>query len=275
DLRAFLVTSVPKSAGTVKCCVRRQRSSLQKLGQGGETYSLYLEGDDGDRFMLSACKRTSGLLHKTSAFAITMRPGEFAREQGGFLGELRATSRSADEFQLFDDGYSHEEIEKGNLKLPSSPGAYVNPRVRQEIGAVAYAPAEADLGTPASDGPRQMQVVLAQPGDGRGATTARRTSGATPLLDKMRAGVLTSTEVMLTNRVPRWNARLQAYVLNFNGRVTQASVKNFQLVESDDTAEKIRLQFGRTSKDSFTMDFTYPLSPLQAFAITLTSFESK
>jgi Tub family len=80
---------------------------------------------------------------------------------------------------------------------------------------------------------------------------------------------------VLTNRVPRWNAKLQAFVLNFNGRVTQASVKNFQLVEAGDEAEKIRLQFGRVSKDSFTMDFAYPLSPLQAFAVTLTSFESK
>lgn len=35
---------------------------------------------------------------------------------------------------------------------------------------------------------------------------------------------------MLKNKTPIWNEETQSYVLNFHGRVTQASVKNFQLV---------------------------------------------
>ena len=65
-----------------------------------------------------------------------------------------------------------------------------------------------------------------------------------------------------------------AFVLNFGGRVTQASVKNFQLVSADDH-DTILLQFGRCGKDIFTMDFAWPLCPLQAFAITLSSFDFK
>lgn len=65
-----------------------------------------------------------------------------------------------------------------------------------------------------------------------------------------------------------------AYVLNFSGRVTQASVKNFQLVSPDDH-DTVVLQFGRTAKDTFTMDYQWPLSPLQAFAICLSSFDYK
>lgn len=34
----------------------------------------------------------------------------------------------------------------------------------------------------------------------------------------------------LINKPPKWNEELGAYCLNFNGRVTVASVKNFQLV---------------------------------------------
>lgn len=45
-----------------------------------------------------------------------------------------------------------------------------------------------------------------------------------------------------------------AYVLNFYGRVTMASVKNFQLVSTEDF-DRIILQFGRVAKDEFTMDF--------------------
>lgn len=36
--------------------------------------------------------------------------------------------------------------------------------------------------------------------------------------------------VELHNKTPVWNDDTQSYVLNFHGRVTQASVKNFQLV---------------------------------------------
>ena len=53
-----------------------------------------------------------------------------------------------------------------------------------------------------------------------------------------------------------------AYVLNFNGRVTMASVKNFQLVDPEDQ-ENVLLQFGRVGKDVFNMDYQWPLSPLQ------------
>lgn len=34
----------------------------------------------------------------------------------------------------------------------------------------------------------------------------------------------------LNNKMPAWNASIKAYVLNFNGRVTMPSVKNFQLM---------------------------------------------
>lgn len=36
--------------------------------------------------------------------------------------------------------------------------------------------------------------------------------------------------LVLHNRQPKWNEQLQAFCLNFGGRVTEASVKNFQLV---------------------------------------------
>lgn len=36
---------------------------------------------------------------------------------------------------------------------------------------------------------------------------------------------------VLKNRPPQWNTQLNCYVLNFKGRVTMASVKNFQLVK--------------------------------------------
>lgn len=101
----------------------------------------------------------------------------------------------------------------------------------------------------------------------------------------------------LHNKTPVWNDDTQSYVLNFHGRVTQASVKNFQLVHNDDgnlrhlkqleynnirfylivytTVDYIVMQFGRVAEDVFTMDYRYPMCAVQAFSIALSSFDGK
>lgn len=89
--------------------------------------------------------------------------------------------------------------------------------------------------------------------------------------------------LVLKNKAPRWHEQLQCWCLNFKGRVTVASVKNFQLVAAVDPShnvspaeqEKVILQFGKIGKDIFTMDYRYPLSAFQAFALCLSSFDTK
>ena len=98
--------------------------------------------------------------------------------------------------------------------------------------------------------------------------------------------------LVLKNKAPRWHEQLQCWCLNFKGRVTVASVKNFQLIAATQPPaagappppssqpaqsdhDKIILQFGKVGKDIFTMDYRYPLSAFQAFAICLTSFDTK
>lgn len=89
--------------------------------------------------------------------------------------------------------------------------------------------------------------------------------------------------LVLKNKAPRWHEQLQCWCLNFKGRVTVASVKNFQLVAAVEPhhnipvaeQEKVILQFGKIGKDIFTMDYRYPLSAFQAFAICLSSFDTK
>lgn len=80
--------------------------------------------------------------------------------------------------------------------------------------------------------------------------------------------------VVLHNKTPVWNDETQSYVLNFHGRVTQASVKNFQVVH-DSEPDYVVMQFGRIAEDVFTMDYRYPMCALQAFGIALSSFDSK
>ena len=44
----------------------------------------------------------------------------------------------------------------------------------------------------------------------------------------------TESIIELQNKTPVWNDDTQSYVLNFHGRVTQASVKNFQIIHGND-----------------------------------------
>jgi hypothetical protein len=79
----------------------------------------------------------------------------------------------------------------------------------------------------------------------------------------------------LQNRPPWWNIELGSFVLNFGGRVSVASVKNFQLCDRNDQ-DRIMLQFGRIQgRHSFTMDFQHPLTAVQAFSIAISSLQSK
>ena len=52
---------------------------------------------------------------------------------------------------------------------------------------------------------------------------------------------------------------MQAFVLNFNGRVDKASVKNFQLIDEYDD-NRIYMQFGRVGSNEFNMDVAFPMS---------------
>jgi hypothetical protein len=80
--------------------------------------------------------------------------------------------------------------------------------------------------------------------------------------------------MVFQNRPPWWNVELGAFVLNFGGRVSVASVKNFQLCERRD--QDHIMQFGRIQgRHNFTMDFQHPLTPAQAFAIAISSLQSK
>uniref|UniRef100_A0A0A9EZN7 Tubby C-terminal domain-containing protein n=1 Tax=Arundo donax TaxID=35708 RepID=A0A0A9EZN7_ARUDO len=87
--------------------------------------------------------------------------------------------------------------------------------------------------------------------------------------------------MVLKNKSPRWHEQLQCWCLNFHGRVMVASVKNFQLVASDESDptnqehDDVILQFGKIGKDLFTMNYRYPISAFQAFAICLSSFDTK
>jgi hypothetical protein len=138
-----------------------------------------------------------------------------------------------------------------------------------------------------------LKCPQAPPAPAAGITSSstsspRAPAPAAPLLDRLKAHAAAVADagagpapqphaglLMLRNRTPRWNESIRAFCLNFGGRVTVASVKNFQLSPDDEPGSPVVLQFGKSGDETFTCDFRWPLTPLQAFAICLSSFDSK
>jgi len=87
-----------------------------------------------------------------------------------------------------------------------------------------------------------------------------------------------------SNRTPYWLPAINAFSLDFGGRVTLPSNKNFQLVVNENEQASqgetdVSLQFGKVGEteegEVFTMDVAFPLSPLQAFGVCLSSCDHK
>lgn len=84
------------------------------------------------------------------------------------------------------------------------------------------------------------------------------------------------------NKEPYWLETIHAYSLDFGGRVTLPSNKNFQLELHNRVSDEIGLQFGKVAAGTdvettsvYTLDFTFPLSPLQAFGFAICSCDRK
>jgi len=251
DLRAFLMRPGPVGA-MVQCYIQRKKSGMARLFP---TYEIYLK--EGDKFLLAARKRKK---NKSSNYLISLDKDDLNRQSGNFFGKLRSNFIGT-EFTLYDKGLNPEKSDGTQNDLV---------QVRQELACVLYK--QNVLG---SRGPRKMKVMVPNV-DARGERTVLRpqTSEET-MLERYKAAMNDKDVQILKNKPPKWNEQVGAYVLNFNGRVTRASVKNFQLYNPAKDPEAVIMQFGRVGKDAFTMDYQAPLCALQAFGIALSSFDYK
>ncbi|XP_037887251.1 protein king tubby [Glossina fuscipes] len=230
-----------------KCRITRDRKGMDR----GlfPIYYLHLERDYGKKiFLLGGRKRKKS---KTSNYIISCDPTDLSRSAEGFCGKLRSNVFGTS-FTVYDNG---------------SKDGTENPR--SDLAVIIY-----DTNILGFKGPRNMTVIL--PGmteDDQRVKISSSDPKQQGIMDLWKSKNMDNI-VELHNKTPVWNDETQSYVLNFHGRVTQASVKNFQLVHDSDP-EYIVMQFGRTSEDLFTMDYRYPLCALQAFAIALSSFDGK
>ncbi|KAK1338493.1 hypothetical protein QTO34_001610 [Cnephaeus nilssonii] len=247
-----------------------------KRGMDRGLYPSYFLHLDSEKkvFLLAGRKRKRS---KTANYLMSSDPTNLSRGGENFVGKLRS-NLLGNRFTVFDNGRNPHR---------GGGGAEVG-SLRQELAAVIY-----ETNVLGFRGPRRMTVII--PGmnsDNERVPIGpemtfycnRRLPGYLPkrncalpasdgLLVRWQNKTLESL-IELHNKPPFWNEATGSYTLNFQGRVTQASVKNFQIVHADDP-DYIVLQFGRVAEDAFTLDYRYPLCALQAFAIALSSFDGK
>ncbi|XP_066228660.1 tubby-related protein 2 [Saccopteryx leptura] len=252
DMEAYVLRPV-EPGYTVQCCIGRDKRGADK----GlfPFYYLYQESAYGRKhFLLTGRKRKRSM---TSNYLISLDPTDLSRDGVNFVGKVRSNVLGT-KFTIFNNGVNP----KKKYYIPETP------RIREELGIVCY-----ETNVWGFRRPRKMTVIIPGVDAQNRRISIQPQNERESLLSRLQTGA-TQELILLQNKPPLWNQETCAYTLNFHGRVTQASVKNFQIVYPDDLDSMV-LQFGRVAPDIFTMDFCFPLCPLQAFAICLSSFDGK
>ncbi|OMO79956.1 hypothetical protein CCACVL1_13275 [Corchorus capsularis] len=300
--------------GTIQCFIKRDKSKL--------TYHLFLCLSpallvENGKFLLSA-KRTRRTT--STEYIISMNADNISRSSSNYIGKLRSNFLGT-KFIIYDTqpAYTSAHVPPPGRTSRRFYSKKVSPKV--PTGSYNIAQISYELNVLGTRGPRRMHCIMhsipASALDAGGSVPGQPELLRHPLEDSFRSisfsksldhsvefsssrfsEIGTSHEddedgkmrpLILKNKPPRWHEQLQCWCLNFRGRVTVASVKNFQLIAATQPAagaptpsqpappdiDKIILQFGKVGKDMFTMDYRYPLSAFQAFAICLSSFDTK
>ncbi|KAJ3132263.1 hypothetical protein HDU90_007455 [Geranomyces variabilis] len=257
ELDSFVLKPIPMGQKLL-CRIVRRKDGVEKLYP---RYELYIEDPDNSHvFLLSARKKKKS---SSSYYVITTTRFTGRDDSDVMVAKVRSNFVGT-AFTIY--GGRNEDVTPGTPQ--SSPRLGRNKRMREELGMVLYDPNLLGF-----KGPRKMTVVLPSMARDGKRVPLNPIDDRDTLSGRLRNG--NDREILkLHNKAPQWNDETQSFVLNFNGRVTLASVKNFQIVHDDDL-DYIILQFGRVSDDTFTVDFQYPMSCVQAFAIALTSFDAK
>uniref|UniRef100_A0A8C7ZFF0 TUB like protein 1b n=1 Tax=Oryzias sinensis TaxID=183150 RepID=A0A8C7ZFF0_9TELE len=248
NLEDFVMDPAPQGV-TVKCRVTRDQRGVDK-----SLYPIYYLHLDNDKktFLLAGRKRKKST---TSNYLISIDATDLSRGGENFVGKLRSNLMGT-KFTVFDNALNPERA------LPDMSNA------RQELAGIIY-----ETNVLGMKGPRRMTVIIPGMNKDSERVPLRPRNECDGLLIRYQNRRMDNL-IELHNKTPVWNEETASHVLNFNGRVTQASVKNFQIVHNKDL-DYIVMQFGRIADDIFTLDYNYPMCAVQAFAIALSSFDGK
>jgi len=208
DLKNFINEPVRKG-GTMRCTITREKKGLEKSWY--PEYYLHWEKEADQRFFLLAARRRKKCV--TGSYLISVDPIKMSKDCKSFVGKVRANAVGTF-FTVYDNGCNPKKAEN------------LGDGLRQELAAIIY-----EKNVFGWNGPRKMTILI--PGmHGEGASQRREIrpiSEKDSMIERFKAGK-NEEMIVLHNKPPMWSEETQSFVLNFRGRVTQASVKNFQII---------------------------------------------
>ncbi|KAK6132599.1 hypothetical protein DH2020_033701 [Rehmannia glutinosa] len=253
----------------LQCLIKRDKKNA--------TFYLYLALTpsfmDKGKFLLAARKYRNGA---RTEYIISLDADDLSPGSKAYVGKLRSDFLGTN-FMIYDSQPPHSGAKPSSSRSGRRVASkQISPQVPSsnfEVGQVSY-----KFNLLKSRGPRRMVCSLSCPFSDEQSADRYQHDLKMKKPESSAPGC-----TILKNKAPRWHEHLECWCLNFHGRVTVASVKNFQLVATVDQSqpggkgdeETVLLQFGKVGDDTFTMDYRQPLSAFQAFAICLTSFGTK
>lgn len=229
----------------VQCLIVREKASSFGLfgstsNKGGSIYKLIREDD---KKILVIAKKMN--LNRTSNYHMfDMTRGmagnimNLTKKSGNYLGKLRATNLGRTEYNL---------MTKDSSKLSCASITFERNGLMNQFKEGSQ--------------PRRLNVVV-----------PRLDVNMVPLPadpKNMTSEASVATTFKFHSKDPVFEKG--NYRLNFKGRVSVPSVKNFQLVSPDDI-DYIICQFGKIGEDRFHLDYRAPLNAFQAFGLALAQF---
>jgi tubby-related protein 1 len=238
----------------VQCTVRRDRTSMQ--GKLYPTYELILE--EPRQTIIIARKMNMNLTSNYHLFDMTrgMAGKTLSKKAGNYLGKLRARNSERTEYVLLNCGSDKEELAGIIFDRLS-----VFDQVKE------------------GNQPRKLKVLLPPVNDSllcipnqslQGGMHNAGNSLCDVLVDALEKVIHVPLDhTFCTTKDPVYENG--NYRLNFNGRVSLPSVKNFQIV-SPNAIDNVLCQFGKVEEDVFHLDYKFPFNAVQAMSLALCQF---
>ena len=246
---SFVLLAHPRGLRTnhVQCTVRRDRSSMQ--GKLYPTYELILE--DPRQTVIIARKMNLNVTSNYHLFDMTrgMAGKKLSKKAGNYLGKLRARNSDRTEYVLLNQSSDREELAGIIFDRMT-----MYEQVRE------------------GNQPRKLKAMLPRVNDTLLCEPYK--TGATSLVDQLvtaqsKPNAVDKDHYYFVTKDPVFENG--NYRLNFNGRVSLPSVKNFQMV-SPDNIDDVICQFGKVDEDVFHLDYKYPFNAVQAMSLALCQF---
>lgn len=239
-LKTFLTTPTPKDVGQVQCFVVKTKYRPE--------FRLYMEQDE--RFLLAARRKIN------NEFVITMHQGKLtgAAAEKKALGKISRSNIWGAEFRVYDNGV-----------CPRSTQSVDPTRIRKELCGISFGKKKDVLN-------QTTKVALPQVSETERCVMSQPEEAAGGLLERAKNN--DKDCLILIPKTPVWNDVFRMYVLNFHGRATMASMRNVQLVHPDDH-DTVIMQIGMVQPYKYTVDYQFPMSPIQAFSIFVSTHEHR